>query len=97
MRQTEREVKNPNFEIQGNELAEVSGLQFQYAQALWSGAATTLDQFGRFQITSPGDNSQGFIFRSPATNGGAGPHYEVRVSGSQVRSPAAAGGNSSNT
>ena len=79
------EVKNPDFEIQSNQLAEVSGLRFQYAQVLWSGAANTLNQSGRFQMTAPGDNSQGLIFRSSATTGDVGPHYEVRVSGSEVR------------
>jgi len=69
------EVKNPNFAIQSDQLAEVSGLRYQYAQLLWSGATDTLDQFGRFQITSRGDNSQGLIFRSTATNGDVGPHY----------------------
>jgi hypothetical protein len=78
-------VKNPNFEIQSNQLSEVSGLRYQNAQLLWSGATSTLNQFGRFQITSRGDNSQGFIFRSPATNGVVGPHYEVHVAGSDVR------------
>ena len=79
------EVKNPDFEIQQNRLAEVSGLTFHAAQVLWSGTTNTLSQYGRFQITSLADNSQGLIFRSPSTNGTVGPHYEVRVAGSEVK------------
>jgi hypothetical protein len=79
------EVKNPNFAIQSNQLAEVSGLRFQYAQLLWSGTANTVNQFGRFQITARGDNSQGLILRSTPNNGDVGPHYEVHVAGSEVR------------
>jgi hypothetical protein len=79
------DVKNPNFAIQSNQLSEVSGLRYQNAQLLWTGATSTLNQFGRFQITTRGDNSQGLIFRSPATNGDVGPHYEVHVSGSTVK------------
>ena len=82
---TDWEVKTPDFEIWQSQLTEVSGLRYQNAQALWSGATNTLNQFGRFQITSGGDNSQGLIFRSPATNGAVGPHYEVHVSGSGVK------------
>ena len=58
----------------GVELAEVSGLQFQYAQLLWSEPTSTIDQFGRFQATSAADNSQGLIFRSTPNNGDSGLH-----------------------
>jgi hypothetical protein len=78
-------VKNPDFEIQLDQLAEVSGLRYQYAQVLWSGTTNTVNQFGRFQMTDPDDNWQGLIFRSTATNGDVGPHYQVHLSGSQVR------------
>jgi len=79
------EVKSPDFEIQQDQLAEVSGLTNTTAQVLWTGAAGTPNQFGSFQVTTPGDNSQGFIFRSSAANGAVGPHYEVHVKGSDVR------------
>ena len=78
-------MKNPNFAIQSDQLAEVSGLRYQYAQLLWSGETSTPDQFGRVQLTSRGDNSQGLIFRSTPTNGDVGPHYEVHVTGSEVK------------
>jgi len=78
------EVKTPDFEIQLQQMAEVSGLAFQYAQVLWSGTTNTLNQFGRFQMTNPHDNWQGVIFRSSATTGDVGPHYQVHLSGSQV-------------
>jgi hypothetical protein len=78
-------VKNPNFEIQSDQLTEVSGLRHQYAQLLWSDSTNTVDQFGRFQVISAGDNSQGLIFRSTPNNGDLGPHYEVHVTGSTVK------------
>jgi hypothetical protein len=78
-------VKTPDFALLFGLLAEVSGVSNQNAQLLWSGTANTLNQFGRLQITSAGDNSHGLIFRSNATNGVVGPHYEVHVSGSQVK------------
>jgi hypothetical protein len=52
---------------------------------LWTGTANTVNQFGRFRVTVPFDNEQGFIFRSPATTGAVGPHYEVHVAGASVR------------
>ncbi len=73
------EVTSPDFEIQQNQLAEISGLRHHTAQALWTGSAGTPHQFGRFQMTDPGDNAQGLIFRSSGGTGAAGPHYEVRV------------------
>ncbi len=79
------QVKNPNFTVDANQLVEVSGLRYQYAQVLWNGATYTADQFGRFQIMSRGDNSQGLIFRARPANGDTGPHYEVHVSGSDVK------------
>ncbi len=78
-------VKNPQFAVQSDQLTEVSELKYHNAQLLWSGTTNTTDQFGRLEITFHRDNSQGFIFRSTPTNGGVGPHYEVHVSGSQVR------------
>jgi len=79
------DVKNPDFEVQSFQLAEVSGGVKQTAQVLWTGMTNTLNQYGRFQITGRGDNSQGLIFRSTPDNGDAGSHYEVHVSGSEVR------------
>ena len=73
------EVKTPDFVVAFTELAEVSGVSNQNAQMLWSGTANTVSQFGRFRVTVPFDNGQGFIFRSPATVGAVGPHYEVHV------------------
>jgi hypothetical protein len=78
-------VKNPDFAIQSGQLAEVSGRRHQYAQLLWSDSASTVNQFGRFQIVSAGDNSQGFMFRSTPNNGDTGLHYEVHVKGSAVQ------------
>ena len=78
-------MKNPDFALLVNELAEVSGDAHQNAQVLWSGTTTTANQFGRFRVTVPRDNGQGFIFRSPATTGAVGPHYEVHLTGSDVR------------
>jgi hypothetical protein len=52
---------------------------------LWTGTTNTVNQYGRFQVTARGDNSQGVIFRSSAINGTAGPHYEVHAADSEVR------------
>ena len=79
------EEKSPDFDIAFNELSEVSGIQNHTAQMLWSGTTSTVDQFGRYRVTVPGDNGQGFIFRSTPNNGDAGPHYEVHLRGTAVR------------
>jgi hypothetical protein len=78
-------VKSPDFEVAFSELSEVSGLPDHIAQMLWSGTAGTVNQFGRFRVSFPLDNGEGFIFRSTPNNGDAGPHYEVHVTGASVR------------